>query len=124
MVECGLNLLKGEAVFAPEVQAEAFVQRLDDPRKRFQFFAQYGARLATGGVERLRVAFKGDPAAARSLDAVGLHVDALLNFDRQLVAGGGQQPPQVSGEYVELLQVGIGECQHLGEKGVHAHVVR
>ena len=79
--------------------------------------------LGAHGVEHARPALEGDLAAAGLLDAVRLHVDVLLHLARQLGAVGGQQPPQVPREDVELLEVGVGEGQHLGEEGVEPHVV-
>ena len=36
---------------------------------------------------------------------------------------GREQPPQVPSEDVELLQIGVGEGQHLRQEGVEPHVV-
>ena len=69
------------------------------------------------------LALQRDLAAARLLDAVRLHVDVLLHLARQLRAVGGKQPPQVPREDVELLEVGVGEGQHLRQERVEPHVV-
>ena len=107
-----------------EVQPEAFVQRLDDPRERLQLLpGAPAARLAPGGFERPRLPFQRDPAAAGLLDAERLHVDVLLDLPGELFAAGGQQAPEVPGEDVELFQVGVGERQHLREERVQAYVV-
>ena len=80
-------------------------------------------RLAPGGFQRLSLPFQRDPAAARALDAEGLHVDVLLDLARQLIRVGGQQAAQVPGEDIELFEVGVGKGQHLGEEGIQAYVV-
>ena len=74
-------------------------------------------------VELTGVALQFDATAAGLLDAVGLHVDVLLHLLRQFRAVGREQPPQMAGEDVKLLQVRVGEGQHLGQEGIEAHVV-
>ena len=64
------------------------------------------------------MAREGDPAAARLLDAEGLHVDALLDFNWQRIAVGRQQASEHAREDVELFQIRVGERQQLGEEGV------
>ena len=64
-----------------------------------------------------------DPPAARLLQPVRLHVDVPLHLARQRGPVRGQEPPQVAGEGVELLEVGVGEGQHLGQERVEPHAV-
>ena len=124
MVEGRADGLERDSVLGAEVQPETLVQCLDDPRQRLQLLhAPAAVRLASGGVQGPGLSFQRDPAAAGLLDPERLHVDVLLDLSRQLVAVGRQQPPEVPGEGVELLEVRIGERQHLGEERVQAHVV-
>ena len=87
-----------------EVEAEALVQALDDPGQGFQLFAA-GAFfcLASGRLEWPDMPFECDSAAARSLDAEGLHVDVLLYLKGQCLSADGQKAAEVPGELVELL---------------------
>ena len=79
--------------------------------------------LGSRGIEHALLARQSDAAGAGLLDAVRLHVDVLLHFAGQFVVVHGQQAPQVAGEGVQLLQVGVGEGQHLRQERIEAHVV-
>ena len=65
-----------------------------------------------------------DSAAAGLLDAVRLHVDVLLDLARKLFAIGRDQPPQMAGEDVQLLKIGIGEGQNLRQERIQSDIVR
>ena len=118
------HLAEGDTVLGPEVEAEPFVQLGDDLREHLDLVWLRSVRaLRACGVQHPRPPIERDPTAARLPNPVRLHVDVLLDLDRQLLPVGGQQPAQVTREDVELLQIGVGERQHLGEEGVEPHVV-
>ena len=124
VVELLHHLAERHAMLGAEVQPEALVQLGDDPRERLQLLGRRSrGPLGADGIEHARPALQSDLAAAGLLDPVRLHVDVLLHLARQLGAIGRQQAPQVPREDVELLEVGIGEGQHLGEERVEPHVV-
>ena len=111
-------------MLGPEVQPEALVQLGDDPRQRLHLLRRHPvAALRAHRIEHARLALERDLAAAGLLDAVRLHVDVLLHLARQLGPGHREQPPQVAREDVELLEVGVGEGQHLRQEGVEPDVV-
>ena len=62
-------------------------------------------------------------AASRLADAVGFHVDILLNLSRESLAIGRNQPSQVTGEYIEFLEVHISEGQNLSQEGIKPHII-
>src|SRR6266852_1140829 len=125
VVELLHHLSERHAMFGAEVETEAFVQLGDDARERLQL---PGSGLVAGArahrIADPRPAFERDPAARCLLDPVRLHVDVLLHLARQLGPVGGQQPAQVAREDVELLELHVGEGQHLGQKRVEPNVVR
>ena len=108
-----------------EVEPEALVQLGDDAGERLQLLrrAARGRSWCSTGSSTPGLALERDLAAAGLLDPVRLHVDVLLHLARQLVAVRREQPAQVPREHVELLEVGVGEGQHLREEGVEPHVV-
>ena len=118
------HLAEGQAMLRAEVEPEALVQLGDDPGERFQLL-RLGPGVALGAhrVEQPGLPLQRDAAARRLLDPVGLHVDVLLDLARQLLAVRREQAPEVTREHVELLQIGVGERQHLDEEGVEPHVV-
>jgi hypothetical protein len=67
----------------PEVEPEALVQLGDDPGERLELLRlEPGVALGAHRVEDANLALQGDTAAPRLLDAVGLHIDVLLDFPR------------------------------------------
>ncbi len=57
------------------------------------------------------------------LDAVGLHVDILLDFTRQVVRLAVNQPPQVPGKDIEFFEFDVGKTDNLSQKSIKPDVV-
>ena len=74
-------------------------------------------------VEGAAVAVQADVAALDLLDAVGIYVDVLLHIERQRRGIALDKTAQVAAEDVELLQVGVGPGDDLGQECVEAHEV-
>ncbi len=123
-VELVHHLAEGDLVLGSQAEAEALVQLRDDAGERLRLF---GAAPTLGSrayrVEHPAPALELDLAGRRLLEAIRLHVDVLLHLARQLLGLAVDEPAQAPREDVQLLEVGVGEGQHLGEERVEANVV-
>jgi hypothetical protein len=69
--------------------------------------------LRSDGLQCRRPALKLDLTAARPLNAIGVHVDVLLDFHRELVSRYGQLAQEESAEHVQFLQIGVHKYKDL-----------
>src|SRR5690606_31078068 len=100
------------------------VQLRNDPGQRLElFFSGAPRRPGACGLKYPGVTLQRDPAAPGLLDAVRLHVNVLLYLAGQLVPVPFQEPAQMTGKDVELLEIGVLEGQDLGKEGIESNVI-